>query len=226
MAENSENRRHPRYMVEDVQGNVLYTSDIEVLNISVDGAAIETARRLEVNREYSFRIKYKDISLSLKGSVVWALLTTRFKKDMQSSVPVYRAGIKFTDVLSEKAEALLKFIEENRETKTGARPGGIRFNIANAKNITIDLPRKYSVKKISLSGMLVETEYPLSLDDQYSIELFLDGDAIAIVGRIAYCRKIDAHLSQYDIGIEFVMLTDSDRKLLQHFLGTLEEEDE
>ena len=225
MAENKEGRRYPRYIVEDISGNVLYTSDIEVLNISVDGAAIETARRLEVNREYTFRINYKDISLSLKGSVVWALLTSRVKKDTQYSVPVYRAGIKFSDVLSEKTEALLKFIEENREKKTGVRPGGIRFKIANAKNITIDLPRKYSVKKISLSGMLVEAEYPLSLDDQYNIELFLNGDAVAIVGRVAYCRKIDdAPLPQYDIGIEFVALTDSDKELLQHFLGTLEGE--
>jgi hypothetical protein len=223
MAENSENRRHPRYIVEDIQGNVLYTSDIEVLNISVDGAAIETARRLEVNREYSFRINYKDISLSLKGSVVWALLTSRSKKDAQFSVPVYRAGIRFTDVLSEKAEALLKFIEENSEKKTGTRLGGIRFKIANAKNITVDLARNYSVRKISLSGMLVETEYPLSLDDRYDIELFLDGDAIAVVGRIAYCRKIDADLSHYDIGIEFVTLTDSDKEALQRFLGTLED---
>ncbi len=224
MAENSENRRNPRYIVEDIHGNVLYTSDIEVLNISVDGAAIETPRRLEVNREYSFRINYKDISLSLKGNVVWALLTSRSKKGAQASVPLYRAGIKFTDVLSEKAEVLLKYIEENREKKTGTRLGGIRFNIANAKHITVDLPRKYSVKKISLSGMLVEAEYPLSLDDQYNIELFLNGNAIAIVGRIAFCRESEAHLSQYDIGIEFVTLTDSDRERLQHFLGTLEDE--
>jgi hypothetical protein len=223
MAENSENRRHPRYIVEDIQGNVLYTSDIEVLNLSVDGAAIETARRLEVNREYSFKINYKELSLSLKGSVVWALLTSRAKKNTQFSVPVYRAGIKFTDVLSEKAEALLKFIEENREKKTGTRLGGIRFKIANAKNITVDLARKYSVKKISLSGMLVETEYTLSLDDRYDIELFLNGDAIAIVGRIAYCRKSDADLSHYDIGIEFVTLTDSDKEVLQRFLGMLED---
>jgi len=225
MAENSDNRRHTRYMVEDIHGNVLYTADIEVLNISVDGAAIETARRLEVNREYTFRINYRDISLSLKGNVVWALLTTRLKKDTQDSVPVYRAGVKFTDVLSEKAEALLKFIEENRGKKTGTRLGGIRFNIANGKKITMGLPRKYCVKKISLSGMLVETEYPLSLDEQYDIELFLNGDAIPIVGRIAYCREIDAHRSQYDIGIEFVMLTDSAKGLLQHFLGTLEEDE-
>jgi hypothetical protein len=224
VAENNENRRNPRYIVEDIHGNVLYTSDIEVLNISVDGAAIETPRRLEVNREYSFRINYKDISLSLKGSVVWALLTSRSTKDAQSSVPVYRAGIKFTDVLSDKAEALLKFIEENRGNRTGTRLGGIRFTIANAKNVTIDLSRNYSVKKISLSGMLVETEYPLSLDDQYNIDLFLGGDAIAIVGRIAYCKKSDAHLSQYDVGIEFVRLTDRDKELLQHFLGTLEDE--
>jgi hypothetical protein len=224
MAESSENRRHPRYIVEDIQGNVLFTSDIEILNISMNGAAIETARRLEVNREYSFRITYKDVSLNIKGSVVWALLTSRSKKDAQSSVPVYRAGIKFTDVLSEKAEALLKFIEENKGSKAGTRLGGIRFKIANAKNVTFDLSREYSVKKISLSGMLVATEYPLSLDGQYDIELFLGGGALTIRRRVADCQKSDAHLLQYEIGIEFVRLTDSDRELLQRFLGTLEGE--
>ena len=224
MADNSENRRHPRHIVEDIHGNVLYSADIEVLNISLDGAAIETAKRLEVNREYTFRINCKDVSLSLKGSVVWALLTTRVKKDTEDSVPVYRAGIKFSDVLSEKAKSLLKFIDENRVKKTTTRLGVIRFDIANTKKITIDLPRKYSVKKISLSGMLVEAGYPLSLNEQYGIELFLNGEAMTVVGRVAYCRKIDdAHLSQYDIGIEFVTLTDSEKELLRHFIGTLED---
>ena len=54
---------------------------------------------------------------------------------------------------------------------------------------------------------------------------FSTGSAIAIVGRIAYCRKIDAHLSQYDIGIEFISLKDGDKERLQHFLGTLEKDE-
>ena len=54
-----EKRRHKRYAVEGVHGNVLHPSDLEILNMSIDGAAIETSKRLDINREYTFKIKHK-----------------------------------------------------------------------------------------------------------------------------------------------------------------------
>lgn len=220
----NEERRHKRYIVDGIQGNVLYPADLEILNISIDGAAIETTRWLDLNREYTLKIKYKDIILNLKGRVVWAVLTSKEKKGSGEVTPVYRAGVKFTDTLSEKTTMLINFIEENKIKTLEKRLIGVRFKIANAKNVQIDYPYKYEVKKMSLSGMLVETEYTLDLNSNYNIELFLTDNVLNIVGRIAYCEKIDsADGFKYNVGIEFVEMSDNDKGLLKEFLNTLED---
>jgi len=217
-------RRHKRYSVDGIRGNVLYTSDIEVLNISLDGVAVETTRRLELNRDYTFKVRYKDTSLDLKGRVVWAVLISKEKKDTVAFAPVYRAGIKFANVSSEKAGLLQRFIEEHRVKTLETRLGGGRFEIANSQDVKVDLPRKYEVKRVSLSGMLIETEYPLDLDTKHGIELFLNEETMHFTGRVAYCETIRTdEKSRYGIGVEFVEMSDNDRKSLKDFLDTLED---
>lgn len=222
MTQNEEHRRNKRYVVEEIQGNVFYTSDLEIFNISLDGAAIETTKRLELNREYTFKIKYGDSWLNLRGRVVWAILISKEKNDSKAVIPVYRAGIRFTDILSDKANILMDFIEENKVKTLESRVGGVRFKIAKTEDIKIGLPHKYNVKKISLSGMLVETEYPFEINSHHDIELFLNETIISTVGRIAYCKKNDAtDVNQYDIGIEFVKISDDNKLALKDFLKTL-----
>jgi hypothetical protein len=222
MDQKSDTRRHKRHIVKGIQGNVFHASDLEVLNISIDGAAIETRKRLELNKEYTFRIKYKDAFLKLKGCVVWAVLVSKEKSDSKSIIPIYRAGIRFTETLTEKASMLLDFIKENKIKTLENRSAGIRFKIGNAKNIKVDYPHGYSVKKMSMSGMLVEAECPLDIDSHYNIEMFLDGRMINTVGRIANCEKLGyGDLSKYAIGIEFIDMTGEDRKFLKDFFNAL-----
>jgi hypothetical protein len=218
----NEKRRFKRYGVDGIHGSVLYLSELDVLNISVEGAAIETTKRLDVNREYTFKITYKDTALNLRGRVVWALLCYREKKGSEEIIPFYRAGIMFTDTLTEKATVLLSFIEENKIKTPEKRLGGVRFKIANAKSVKINYPYTYELKKISLSGMLIETEYPLELNSHYDVELYLSEHALSIVGRIANCEKIDSHdVTKYSIGIEFVKISENDIGKLKDFLTCL-----
>ncbi len=219
-----DNRRNKRHVVEGIEGNVLYTSDIEVLNLSIDGAAIETAKRLELNREYTFKIKYHDSFISLRGCVVWAILVSKVDKNNGAVTPVYRAGIRFTDTLSEKANMLLQFIEDNRIKKRENRLGGVRFNISSTGHMKVDLPHEYKVIKISLSGMLVETEYPLVIESHYNIELFINSHNLKIVGRVVYSKEVVVdNAVKYEIGIEFFEISEDDERILQEFLDTLEE---
>ena len=218
----NEKRRFKRFSVDGIHGSVLYLSELDVLNISIEGAAIETTKRLDVNREYTFKITYKDTALNLRGRVVWALLCYREKKGSEEIIPFYRAGIMFTDTLTEKATALLSFIEENKIKTPEKRLGGVRFKIANAKSVKINYPHAYEIKKISLSGMLIETEYPLELNSHYDVELYLSEHALSIVGRIAHCKKIDSHdVTKYSIGIEFVKILENDIRILEDFLTSL-----
>lgn len=217
-------RTSRRYQVEGIYGNLLYTSDLEVLNISVDGAAIETAKRLELNRDYVFRVKYRNTFIKLKGRVVWAILVSRQRTDSRPAVPVYRAGIRFSETFSEKANLLYDFIEENRIKSIENRLGGVRFKIAGSGNIKVDVPHRYRVNRINLSGMLVETEYPLKPDSHFAIELFVNHKLMNIEGRVANCRRqSNGTRPKFRIGIEFVKISDDDREFLEEFMRTLED---
>ncbi len=219
----SEQRRNKRYAVEGVSGNVLYTSDVEVLNISTEGAAIETKRRLELKREYVFKIKYRGTSLDIKGKVAWANLILREDKEANTTMPIYRAGITFTNIMKDQATLLQNFIEEHKVSISKQRLRGVRFQISHSDDIKIDVPHEYKVKKISLSGMLIETDYPLALESQYYIELFLNEQLLRVLGRVAYCQNINNNKSQHAIGIEFISLTDKDKDILSKFLNSVEE---
>lgn len=93
-------RRYKRYSMNGcgVEGNVLYPSDIKIIDMSVDGADIETKRRLELNKEYTLRLKYKDANLDLKGRVMWSILSHTEKKTGET-IPIYKAGVRFTDIV-------------------------------------------------------------------------------------------------------------------------------
>ena len=220
----SDKRKNKRYAVEEVSGNVLYTSVLEVLNISIDGAAIETSKRLELNREYTFKINHSGSCLNLRGRIVWATLVSKVNRTTGTITPGYRVGIRFTDTLSENATALSRFIEENKAKSLKKRLGGVRFKIATDEKVKIDLQHECEVKKISLSGMLVKTAFPLELNSRNNIELFLKGHVLLINIRVAHCRDITIDgIPKYDIGIEFIEMSGQDENILQNFLVTLDE---
>ena len=218
----TERRRHKRYSVDGVHGNVLHPSDLEILNMSIDGAAIETAKRLDINREYTFKIRHKGAIVSFRGRVIWSLLTNKELKDKNKIIPVYRAGIRFTDTLNEKGSQLSDFIEENKITTLERRVVGVRFKINTPQNLKIEYPYKYEVKKISLSGMLVETEYPLKVNSRYHVEIFLERNIIELIGRVAYCEEMNpGNEKKYNIGIEFIKITEQKKDLIKKFLKAL-----
>jgi len=61
--------------VDSVHGRLAYLSDIDILNISMDGAAIATTQRLSIDREYAIRLNYEDSGLTLRGKIVWSVLS-------------------------------------------------------------------------------------------------------------------------------------------------------
>ena len=91
-----ERRRHKRLIVKRVRRNVLHSSNSKVINISACGVAIETTKRLEINREYSLKINYKGNPLRLKCRVVW-VLTQAEKKESGDVIPIYKAGMEFNE---------------------------------------------------------------------------------------------------------------------------------
>lgn len=207
--------------MEGIEGTLMFTTDIEILNISINGVALTARRRLEIGREYTLKVEYKDKIVSLTGIVVWSVLSELHKDEREENVPLYKAGMRFTDVISNKMAKLLEFIETYKLTDEHRL--NVRFSILSPEKAVLGGPYNYQVKKISGSGMLIETDMPLELEERLPMEFFPEGeDPIRFMGRIASCIEISSAVPKhYDIGVEFVEMAKDDEARLKEFIETL-----
>jgi hypothetical protein len=202
---------------------MLCSSDINILNISMDGAAIATTQRLVIGREYSLKLKFENTSLTLRGRVVWSVLSHSKTLTNGEVVPVYRAGMRFTNTLTDDATRLISYIEKSKSNPLEQRILGVRFRVQQSEGSEIDLPCEYRIKKISLSGMLIETDSPLLLNSRHDMEVSLDDSIVTLIGRIANQQEITTRNgTKYDVGIEFIDMTEKDQGILKKYLDAIE----
>ncbi len=219
----SENRKFRRYDVDSVHGKMAYLSDINILNISMDGAAIATTQRLSLDREYALKLNYENSSLTLRGKIVWSVLS--HSKTLQNGevVPVYKAGVKFTNVLTDAATSLISYIEKSRTSDMEKRILGVRFKVRQPDNAMITMPCEYEIRRISLSGMLIVSDTAHAIDSEHEMEIQLDGTPVTVVGRIANLAEIKGEgAAKYDIGVEFVNIKEEELKVLTSYLDAIE----
>jgi hypothetical protein len=224
MADNyDELRKFKRYDVDGMHGRIHYSADINILNISMDGAAISTTQRLVLDRVYSIKLKFEDAGITMKGKVVWSLLSHSNTLENGEVVPVYKAGMKFTNVMTDVATRLNSYIEKNRTGAVEKRVLGVRFKVSNHESAEIGLPCEYVLKRVSLSGMLIETDAVFEVETRHEMELNLDGSSLILLGRIANVAevKVDDAI-KYEVGIEFVKVPDEEMKILQSYISSRE----
>jgi hypothetical protein len=216
-------RRFKRYEVSGLHGRTLFSTDIDILNISMDGAAIATLQRLSLGREYAIKIRAEGDDFTLRGIVVWSMLSHSRTLENGEVAPVYRAGIRFTNTLTSAAMQLMSYIENNRSDSMEQRVLGVRFKVNQSGASALDLSRPYIIKKISLSGMLIETDACLRQGSLQDLEIMLNGMTVPVSGRIAYLTEVTVNDTvRYDVGIEFIAMTEEDRGRLKRYLDGME----
>jgi len=104
---NQERRKLYRYNVENLKGSISFPEDTSVINLSMDGAAIETTKGLRIDREYVIRVDHRGTVFHVRGRTVWSTLKRCSKNGNGDVVPIYRAGFMFTDRLDEKLKNML-----------------------------------------------------------------------------------------------------------------------
>lgn len=219
----SENRKSKRHEVDSIHGKMTYLSDINILNISLDGAAIATTQRLTLDREYALKLKYEGSSLKLRGTIVWSVLSNSKTLKNGEVWPVYKAGLKFTTVLTDEATDLIAYINKSRAGDREKRILGVRFKVLQPDNAAINMPCEYEIKKISLTGMLIAADIAHEIDSEHDMDIFLDETSISVVGRIANLAEIkDADVVKYNIGIEFIKVPEAELKILASYIDTVD----
>ncbi len=215
-------REHPRYNIENVKGSISYLADAIIINMSIDGAAIETTKSIIVGREHTFNIIDKGQSLKLNAKTVWCVLSRSVKNERGEVIPIYRAGIRFKDVLDEKAKEIFKFIETKRRKKE--EKGLVeRFRLSpNFGYAQIDHPHEFVIKDIGISGMWIESETQIELGSIFDIRVELNGNIFKAQSKCVYVRELSEGKSKsYHMWIEFLEMSKSDKEVLISFIKNI-----
>ena len=226
-------RRYKRFNLDfiKVNGRMKFTSSVDIIDISRGGISLKTDRRLNIGSEYTLNIDEKGKLLSAKGVVVWSSLLESKKSSNGDFIPIYATGMEFKDVPEEKISELVSFIESHAEEKTDSRmvhaQNGLRlhmrFHVTSNGKAILTCPENYMVKKISMGGMLIETDNALKVEEKLPMEISLPGNYIvSFLGRIASSTPLsEIYPEKFAIGIEFLNMPRDYYRQLNTFISML-----
>ena len=209
-------RRYGRHEVEGVRGSIA-AAEAKVVDISLEGLTIEVGKSLQVGRAYRLSLQHKARPVPIEGVVAWSKLGGTRTNEAGEVEPVYRAGIHIEKILSGKAAELYKFIEENVVIKPGVGLFG-RFTVQTQQGA--GLVAEFSVKKISLSGMLIEAQFAPELGSLIQIQILLGERTLepeVCIVRVEHVEREGSYPLTL-VAVEFVELAEETRKALAKFI--------
>jgi hypothetical protein len=106
-----EKRRYRRFRVDimEINGKMVFADNVTILDISAGGISLKADRRLNIGTEYTLKMEEEGKILAVKGNIVWSVLSETRQVPGGDIVPVYTAGMKFTDLSEEKSSEIINF---------------------------------------------------------------------------------------------------------------------
>jgi len=227
-------RQHKRYKVDvmEINGKMVLAKSVKILDISIGGVCLQTEKRLNIGSEYTLKIEGKGKVLTVKGFVVWAVLSGSSADSGGSIIPMYKAGMKFIDASDKKINEIVNFIEDHekdvdKQVDLHAPSGGrlyVRICIEDPEKAVLNYQGSYKAKNISLGGMLIESEHLLEIESKLPMEMILNEEvSIKFLGRIIDCLLVkDKDIEHYAIRVEFIEMSEMDKKILVEFIRLLD----
>jgi hypothetical protein len=220
-------RKHNRFKLDlvDLSSRMSLIGKVEIIDISLGGVALKADRKLNIGKECLLTLGYQGKHASVKGIVVRSELSGIEEREDGEHVTIYSAGILFKDESEGKVKDFLDSIENDKKVQIPEHPDwfyrNIRFSITLPNENVLNMPTHFSVKDISQSGVIIQTEHQLKIDMMVLMELSINAcDPVNFMGKVISCRMMkDKEYSSYDIGVELSELMDRDRPLLMSFIG-------
>lgn len=220
-----EKRRYKRFYIEgmDVNARTLFSTRVDVIDVSLGGASISTLQMIDVGDRYTFNFADEGRVVSIDGVVVWKKTSGTSVDSHDDDIPVYTAGIKFTEGLSDKVSSVMAFIDENIHIKEN-RLSGLRFKVSDDSEAQLSRQLTFVVKGLNLGGMLIEADQRFEVESRHPMELSFPEEtgSVSFQGRIASCVElVGKSPGRYDIGVEFFDVSDIDKEKLRKFIRYL-----
>ncbi len=223
----TQKRRHKRYRIDgmDIHAKTVFSAAVELINISMTGAYLQTSHKLRIGCNYLLWLNNEGIFLPLMCTVKRQLSSATTPEQSRQGASVYKAGIEFLDSDAETSAKLRDFIGRHKLSREQQfafekRFDRMRYKLPERTTAHLNYEEIHAVKNISLCGMLIETKYKLGLDKSIPMELYLPNEVpIKFVGRIASCIiSTDAYQKPVNTGIEFFDMPEPDKSRLSRFI--------
>jgi hypothetical protein len=221
-------RRHKRFRLgsQQLSGQMTFASEVSILDIGMGGVSLRADKRLNIGGKYMLKLEVNKKLVPVTCEVAWARMSGTKRSASGEVVPVYTAGMKFVGLSAENVSDLLRFVEaisDKEAAREDDRREHPRFPARAPGIALLNFPADYKARTISLSGMLIESGEAVESESKVPMVLSLhDGRRIDFLGRIVSCQPKDEDgATRYQIGIEFIELTDAARDALAAFIDWL-----
>ncbi|HET6514055.1 MAG TPA: PilZ domain-containing protein [Thermodesulfovibrionales bacterium] len=210
-----EKRTHRRFNVSalGVNGTVMLANHVEVRDLSIGGISLKADRKMNISNEYMLSLGDRD-RITAKGAVMWCTLS-ELKGPGPQFIPIYSAGLRFTDIVKERIIEFVRSIENHLEESYGGETGKryeVRLRGYEHKRAVLTAQGACRLKALSPGGMVVETDHSLQIGERFLIEIISwQGDHVSLTGRIASCVVAK---NQCDVGVKFIEMRDEARRKL------------
>jgi len=208
--------------VEGVSGGFLFSTNAKILNLSLDGVALETGGYLHIGRSYSLKLTHGDEELALPGRVVWCRMVGTASGEGGDSTPVYSAGVQFEELLSGTAREVQRFLGGNAVVSPKTRLFG-RFRLHSSETADLDYQASFRVEKISLNGMEVDSDTFIEPETVLDLVMRLGSHDLTTSGRVVHGRQLDPQPgveSASRLGIEFLDMSKETKQAIKSLIRT------
>jgi hypothetical protein len=134
------------------------------------------------------------------------------------SEPLYKVGIRFTDLSEEEAAALRGLLGASAEVSLEDEVVG-RFELGLPESVRLHRDYRFDVLKISATGMLIEANLAPRLDSRVEVCVPLDGEELRAAARIAFVEPVAGEPDRHQLGVELCDLSQSARARLEEFIS-------
>jgi hypothetical protein len=215
-------RRYKRFKLDliDLCSKMSSIGNVEIIDISLRGVAIKADRKLNIGKECLLMLGYEGKYINAKGMIVRPKLSGIQERTDEGKVPIYSAGILFKDASAGQVKDFLDSIENNKKIQVPEQPNwayrDILFSITTPNEKVLKLSTQFGIKDISQSGVIIQSDHKLRTNSMVLMELSLNScESGNFMGTVVSCRmKQDEGHGKYNIGVEFLELTDRDRSLI------------
>jgi hypothetical protein len=114
-----ERRRYERFSLNDyeyeIDTSMALADHVQILDISEGGISLKADLRLNIGRQYTLTIKTKHNVSKVKGIIVWSSLIENKEDARGDIVPIYKAGLQFTNVSREAINEIIASLRHSKQ---------------------------------------------------------------------------------------------------------------